>query len=201
MNDSRLHRVFLRDLFRARRPDAIVDSDVRFETVLGRAEFSRLAGASALPGEPAVRQLASSSDYRVFVALRGDRVAAVCCVRLGRPAWPGADVAADVYSEPRVARLVHVSSRPEAGGDALVPPLLEHVCWQLRRLGYARCEARVWHNHDADADALERCGWSPRAISDPGRGARPLRWVRDGHISAPPLPRRCAGVGLARADL
>ncbi len=197
MNDSRLHRVFLRDLFCARRPDA--RADVRFVTVLGRDEFSRLAGASALPGEPAVHQLASSSDYRVFVALRADRVAAVCCVRLGR-AWPESS-AADVYSEPRVARLVHVSSRPEAGGDALIPALLEHVCWRLRRLGYARCEARVWHNHDADAEALRRCGWSPRAIHDHGRRARPLRWVRDGQISAPPLPRRCAGVGRVRADL
>ena len=135
MNDNRLHQVFLRDLFHARPPGEL--ANVRFTTVLGRSEFTELRGAEALPGEPAARQLASSSDYRVFVALRDERVAAVCCVRLGSPAWParGSSRArsrsslSDVY-EPRVARLVHVSSRPGELPTGLSSP---HATMQAHR--------------------------------------------------------------------
>lgn len=197
MNHSRLHQVFLRDLYRAR-PPAPGDEGIRFTAVHGQREFTALPGASALPGEPAVSRLASSSDYRVYVALRSGQVAAVACVRLDDAGWRRAP--AELY-EPRVARLVHLSARPERGGGSLIPALLEHACWSLRRRGYDRCEARVWTANADDAAALERCGWSPRARVDPGPRARPLRWVRDGRIAAPPPPRGCDGLGRARADL
>jgi GNAT superfamily N-acetyltransferase len=62
--------------------------------------------------------------------------------------------------QPDEAKLVHIETAHEFRGHGLAGALLSFAAWEMKRRGFVRLYARVWHNNFPSIRAFTKAGWT-----------------------------------------
>jgi GNAT superfamily N-acetyltransferase len=112
-----------------------------------------------IPSEPGIemRTIEEGPDTLGFAAFVDSARACACWIWYGeryrreRNFWPlGA----------KEAKLVQIETDPEFRGRGLAVKLLHHAGAEMRRRGFERMYARIWHSNVPSMRAFEKAGWT-----------------------------------------
>jgi GNAT superfamily N-acetyltransferase len=126
--------------------------------------------------EPLIREQASyaGAGSRAYACFNGDRIVSVCFYWFGdrylkRNFWPLAE---------HEAKLVQIVTLPDMRGRGIASLLIAFSSSEMRKDGFCRLYARIWHSNKPSMIAFERACWHRIATVievNPCRLSRPFR--------------------------
>ena len=116
----------------------------------------------------------AGQEAHAYACFADNRIVGVCFYWFGRRYlqrnfWPLAD---------GEAKLVQIIALPDMRGRGVATQLIEWSWRDMRRQGFQKTYARIWHSNTPSLRAFERAGWARVALVleiNPFKRSRPIR--------------------------